>query len=143
MKIRRKIARFMLILMLSVYLLPFVALTVGAESIDENEEFLKSIAGTYTWTEYLKEGFSSADEYRSFKKEELERKTKTDDFEYERSFPNFAFWYAMSFVELNVDKSGNISGQHSGSFSINDRHPTHNNSIHYFYYSLEVTSQIT
>ena len=46
MKIRRIIARFMLVLMLSVFLLPFTALTAEAKNSDENEEFLQEIAGT-------------------------------------------------------------------------------------------------
>lgn len=128
MKNIRIIARFLLILMLSVCIMPFSALTVEAKNTDENEEFLQEIAGTYTWvsyhdesfksagywTSYIDEGYSSADEYRKAKKAEREEAIKESGDGQASLNYIFVIRYAMSYLELNVDSSGNISGKHTG-----------------------------
>lgn len=151
MKNRIIIARFLLVFMLSVCLLPFSALAVEAVNTDENEEFFKKIAGTYTWTGYRENGFGSANEYREYVLSNTDEWQKDDIVESEESSPEFGggafsdyvIWYALSCMELKVDQSGNVSGKQSGTLSLADKNPDKYYGVHDFDYSIEVTSHIT
>ena len=138
MKRIRIFARFLLVFMLSAYILPFTALTAKAEGADE--DFFKTIAGTYTPEVHIVQGYSSADEYWKAELEETETK--------ERSEVMFVMDYAINHIVLKVDENGNVSGNTSGSITVTDRTiydydpQLVPNVEHYFDYSLEVSAQI-
>lgn len=69
---KRIFARLLLVFMLSAYILPFTALAVRAEGADE--DFFKTIAGTYTPEVHIVQGYSSADEYWKAELEATEKK---------------------------------------------------------------------
>ncbi len=135
---KRIFARFLLVFMLSAYILPFTALTASAEGVDE--DFLKTIAGTYTPEVHIVQGYSSADEYW---KAELEATEKSG-----YALTSFVMDYAINHIVLKVDENGNVSGNTSGSITVTDRRvPDYDpelvpNVEHYFDYSLEVSAQI-
>ena len=137
MKRIRIFARFLLVFMLSVYILPFTALTARAEEADKNKEFLKKIAGTYTSTVHIQQGYDNADEYWKAKLKECEESDANGDAHIE----DFVLYYALNHIELKVDESGNVSGSSSGSMTITHR-VENSNGEYYFDYSLEVSSQI-
>lgn len=144
MKNIRIIARFLLILMLSVYLLPFSTLTVAAEKLSE------SMTGTYTWTAYREKGYDNADDFR---KDILDDTDEWDDFidETEENSPQFGqgdytayvVWYALSCMKLKVDWSGNLSGKQSGKLSFEDKNPEEEYGVSDYEYSIEVTAKIS
>lgn len=137
MKRKRILTRFLLIFMLSAYILPFTALTARAEEADKNKEFLQKIAGTYTSTVHIWRGYDNADEYWKAKLKECEESDACGDAHIE----DFVLDYALNHIELKVDESGNVSGSTSGSMTITHR-VENSNGEYYFDYSLEVSSQI-
>ncbi len=130
---KRIFARFLLVFMLSAYILPFTALTARAEGADENEDFHKSIAGTYTPEVHIAQGYSSADEYWKAELEATEKKGY--------ALTDFVMDYAINHIVLKVDENGNVSGNTSGSITVTDR-SEEPNEVHYFDYSIEVSAQI-
>ena len=138
MKRIRIFARFLLVFMLSAYILPFTALTARAEETDKNKEFLQRLAGTYTSIEYnTTHEYSNADEYWKTKLKEEEESIHFVPY-------GFVMDYAINHIELKFDESGNASGSTSGSITVTKRReePYHDEE-HYIDYSLEVSSQIT
>lgn len=134
---KRIFARFLLVFMLSAYILPFTALTAKAEEADKNKEFLQRLAGTYTSIEYNSaHEYSNADEYWKSELKELEENGNKG-----YSFRNFVMDYAINHIELKVDESGNASGNTSGSITVTDRSEDPNVE-HFFDYSIEVSAQI-
>ena len=135
---KRIFARLLLVFMLSAYILPFTALAVRAEGADE--DFFKTIAGTYTPEVHIVQGYSSADEYWKAELEATEKKGY--------ALTDFVMDYAINHIVLKVDENGNVSGNTSGSITVTDRVvPDYDphlvpNVEHYFDYSLEVSAQI-
>ena len=118
--------------MLSAYILPFTALTAKAEGADE--DFFKTIAGTYSSSIHTFYGYSDADEYWESELKKLEENSTFYGYLYVIS-------YALSRMELTVDENGNVSGKDSGSMTITHTYEDPD-VVHYFDYSLELSALI-
>lgn len=136
---KRILARFLLVFMLSAYILPFTALAVRAEGADEKDDLRKRIAGIYSPRILSSIKYDSEEDYWNHRLKEVQDNS-LDPY---KSFIGdvYVFDYAICHLELKVDENGKISGSTSGSMTLTDPSLTPSED-HKYDYSFEVTAQI-
>ena len=141
---KRILARFLLVFMLSAYILPFTALTARAETDDESKQFFKRLAGTYT-ADISQIYDVREDKYYDYWDYWIEQMQvfHAEGHPVDAGFISNVFFYVFPKLEINVDENGNVSGKHSGTFSVSSAPSEWFEWTRDIDYSFEVSAQFT